>query len=110
MFDKTVNQIAKGGINKDSGYYIVSPHAILHKQASDLAIKHTKFFFETIRNRIGDREYAKYLNLDLTPAQVFNASQITTTCSALVNKISTSWIISYLILVFYMDLGFSFQA
>jgi hypothetical protein len=27
MFDETVNQIARGGINNDSGYFIFSPHA-----------------------------------------------------------------------------------
>ena len=81
MFDKTVNEVAKGGINKDSGYFIVSPHAHLHKNATDLAIKHTKFFFETIRNKIGDKEYAKLLNLELTKAQI-DASKGTVICSA----------------------------
>jgi hypothetical protein len=70
MFDKTADEISKGGINKDSGYFIVSPRADLHKQAADMAVRHTKYFFEKIRNRIGDREYSNFLNLNLTASQL----------------------------------------
>jgi hypothetical protein len=69
MFDKTADEVSKGGINKDSGYYIVSPRA-MHKQAADIAIRHTKHFFEDIRNKIGDREYSNFLNLNLTASQI----------------------------------------
>lgn len=34
---------AVGGINKDSGYYLFSPHAELHLLAANLAIKHVIF-------------------------------------------------------------------
>jgi hypothetical protein len=98
MFDKTVNEVAKGGINKDSGYFIVSPHAHLHKKATDLAIKHTKFFFETIRNKIGDKEYAKLLNLELTQAQI-DANKGTVICKASMRKNTIyCWILSVIIL------------
>ena len=70
MFDKTADEISKGGINKDSGYFIVSPRANLHRQAAEIAIKHTKFFFETIRKRIGDREFSSFLNLNLSASQL----------------------------------------
>jgi hypothetical protein len=99
MFDKTVNEVAKGGINKDSGYFIVSPHAYLHKNATDLAIKHTKFFFETIRNKIGDKEYAKLLNLEITQAQI-DANKGTVICKALMRKNTINcWILSVLIII-----------
>lgn len=104
MFDKTADEVAKGGINKDSGYFIVSPHAHLHKAASDLAIKHTKLFFENIRNTIGDKEYAKLLNLDLTKSQmsqVGNGTKIFVVCEAVQtrNKFFLS-ILSIIILSF----------
>jgi hypothetical protein len=99
MFDKTVNEVAKGGINKDSGYFIVSPHAHLHKKATDLAIKHTKFFFETIRNKIGDKEYAKLLNLEITQAQI-DANKGIVICSASMRASSKNcWISSVLIFI-----------
>ena len=80
MFDKTANEISQGGINKDSGYYIVSPHAHLHQTAAKLAIKHTKYFFENIRNTIGDKQFAKFLSLELTPEQIGNASRTYSVC------------------------------
>ena len=99
MFDKTVNEVAKGGINKDSGYFIVSPHAHLHKNATDLAIKHTKFFFETIRNKIGDKEYAKLLHLEITQAQI-DANKGTVICKALMRKNTINcWILSVFIII-----------
>jgi hypothetical protein len=85
MFDKTADEISKGGINKDSGYFIVSPRANLHKQAADMAIRHTKYFFETIRNRIGDREYSNFLNLNLTASQLA-AGRPFVICRALLGK------------------------
>jgi hypothetical protein len=55
---------AIGGINKDSGFYIFSPHAHLHLDAADLAIKHTTYFFDQLRAKIGDDEFEKFLHLD----------------------------------------------
>ena len=61
--DKTSNIEPKGGINKDSGLLVFSPHAHLHLEAARLAILHTEHFFDEIRSTIGDVEYAKFLQL-----------------------------------------------
>lgn len=63
-----------GGINKDSGYYLFSPHANLHLQASNLAFTHTESFFNKIREQIGDEEFSNFLQLKLTSAQIENLS------------------------------------
>ena len=42
-----------------------SPHANLHLKAVDLAIEHTTYFFDQIRSQIGDREFSKFLNLEV---------------------------------------------
>ncbi|RNA41114.1 von Willebrand factor A domain-containing 7 [Brachionus plicatilis] len=52
-----------GGINKDSGYYLFSPRADLHLVAAHLAINHTEYFFDQIRQKIGDQEFDKFLDL-----------------------------------------------
>ena len=72
MFDATSQIVPKGGINKDSGYYILSPHAHLHKIASRLAIEHTEHFFNEIRTVIGDKEFAKFLQLKKTRHSIAN--------------------------------------
>ncbi len=82
MFDKTANEVSKGGINKDSGYYIVSPHANLHDKAVKLAIKHTKFYFENIRANIGDIEYAKFLKLELSSEKLAKGKKVFYLCGA----------------------------
>lgn len=51
------------GINKDSGYYVFSPHADLHLTAANLAILHTENYFDMLRTSIGDTEFANFLNL-----------------------------------------------
>lgn len=56
---------ALGGINKDSGFYFFSPHADLHLAAAKLAIKHTEFYLDQIRARIGDDEFNKFLKIKL---------------------------------------------
>jgi len=56
---------ATGGINKDSGYLLFSPHAHLHLKAAELAIKHTEIYFNQIREQIGDAEFAKFLHLEI---------------------------------------------
>lgn len=64
IFDSSSSRPAEGGINKDSGYFIISPHADLHLKAAYLAIEHTEYFFNEIRARIGDKEFSKFLRLD----------------------------------------------
>ena len=54
---------ALGGINKDSGMYLLSPHADLHQKAALLAEFHTEYFFNSIRKSIGDEKFAKFLSL-----------------------------------------------
>lgn len=56
---------AEGGINKDSGYTVFSPHAHLHTEAARLAINHTKYFFDDIRRDIGDAEFDNFLKLSV---------------------------------------------
>lgn len=64
IMDATSYISPKGGINKDSGYLILSPHAHLHQIAAQLAIRHTELFFNEIRTEIGDVEFAKFLKLN----------------------------------------------
>lgn len=64
ILDSDTFKPATGGINKDSGYYLFSPHADLHLTAANLAILHTEYFFNTIRTRIGDAEFVKFLQLE----------------------------------------------
>lgn len=63
IFDVSTEIPAIGGINKDCGYFLFSPHADLHLKASDLAIKHTEYFLNQIRSNIGDDEFGKLLLL-----------------------------------------------
>lgn len=74
--DRDTFKPASGGINKDSGFYLLSPHADLHLKAADLAVNHTAYFFNQIRKRIGDVEFSKFLSIyvskaDLDLARVF---------------------------------------
>ena len=63
ILDKSVFVPAQGGINKDSGYYLFSPHANLHETAAKLAINHTEYFLSQIRARIGDSEFSNFLKI-----------------------------------------------
>ncbi len=66
IMDRSSSTIeAIGGINKDSGYLIFSPHAHLHLEAAYLAINHTEIFFNKIRKQIGDKVFAKFLLLEI---------------------------------------------
>ena len=62
--DSTSFRKPKGGINKDSGFLVLSPHAHLHEIAASLAIKHTELFFNEIRSKIGDKQFSKFLAID----------------------------------------------
>lgn len=54
---------AIGGVNKDTGMYLISPHANLHVSAAKFAELHTAYFFNSIRSTIGDTEFQKFLDL-----------------------------------------------
>lgn len=80
ILDKDTFLPAAGGINKDAGYYIFSPHADLHLVAANLAINHSEYFFNQIRKQIGDDEYDKFLSIyvdsnQLALAKVFDGRQ-----------------------------------
>lgn len=60
----------RGGINKDSGYYLFSPRADLHLVAANLAINHTEYFFDQIREKIGDTEFDKFLELTYSALEI----------------------------------------
>lgn len=74
---------ALGGINKDSGYYFFSPHADLHLDSAKLAIKHTEYFLNEIRTKIGDKEFDKFLRILLeTKLWVYHGLYLPGVCSA----------------------------
>ena len=64
LFDETARREPKGGINKDSAFRLVSPHADLHRVAAELAINHTEHIFNEIRTKIGDVEFVRFLKLE----------------------------------------------
>lgn len=61
--DLTSHENAIGGINKDTAYYFLSPHADLHSKAVNLAIEHTKYFFDQLRGIIGEKHFDNLLQL-----------------------------------------------
>lgn len=61
---------AAGGINKDAGYYMFSPHADLHLVAANLAINHSQYFYNQIRQKIGDVEYNNFLSIYVDQSQL----------------------------------------
>jgi von Willebrand factor A domain-containing protein 7 len=65
ILDKTSLTASSGGINKDSGFYAISPHASLHLKAAHLAVNHTEFFFNEIRKQIGDKRFSDFLKLEI---------------------------------------------
>ena len=88
IMDATSYISPKGGINKDSGYLILSPHAHLHQIAAQLAIKHTELFFNDIRSEIGDKEFAKFLKLDKPRSLLNKLNQHVQLCGSCSIKIS----------------------
>jgi hypothetical protein len=103
---------ALGGINKDSGFYLFSPRADLHLIAANLAIKHTEFYFNKIRARIGDNEFAKFLNI-YTSDNIFNSiNQYVTICSQTADDLSYLILLAYLfvfvtaVLLVYFGVGY----
>ncbi len=73
---------ALGGINKDSGFLLFSPHADLHLKAAALAINHTEFFFNKIRKNIGDARFDKFLKLTLDSDTLSKKKTGVYTCSS----------------------------
>ncbi len=73
---------ATGGINKDSGFLVFSPHAYLHTQAASLAVEHTEYYFNQIRARIGDDKYNEFMEL-IVDNQTLSQSSDNYTCVAL---------------------------
>ncbi|RNA31923.1 von Willebrand factor A domain-containing 7-like [Brachionus plicatilis] len=63
LLDSDSFRPVQGGINKDTGYYLFSPHAHLHQTAAKLAIKHTEYFFDQIRAEIGDDDFSKFVRI-----------------------------------------------
>ncbi|CAF2153694.1 unnamed protein product [Rotaria magnacalcarata] len=57
VLDKSSHIPAIGGINKDSYSLVYSPHANIHKQAADLAVKATEQFLNDLRRDIGDHNF-----------------------------------------------------
>ena len=103
IMDTSSLKDAIGGINKDSSYYLFSPHANLHLKAADLGIKHTAYLFNQIRTRIGDSEFSNLLQLD----EIKNLVNITNgvqQCSSNSNHIyiQFSFVNFISILVFYL--------
>ena len=95
--------IAEGGINKDSGYILFSPHASLHLKAAALAINHTELFFENIRNEIGDKEFANFLQLEIDNKTLSSASD-SIICSA--SMIQINFDVMFLINVCFLTLNY----
>lgn len=88
---------AEGGINKDSGYTIFSPHATLHTAASKLAIAHTKKFFDDIRTDFGDAKFSKFLELEIDAATLSGFGNVP--CSSTMVKLN------YTILLFLLAIN-----
>jgi hypothetical protein len=63
FLDETSFVSAIGGINKDSGYYFLSPHAQLHLKAAELAILHTEYFFDQLRSKVGNSNFDELLQI-----------------------------------------------
>ncbi len=90
---------AEGGINKDSGYYLFSPHAMLHLKAAELAIKHTRKFFEDIRIKYGDEKFEKFLKLSVDNATLNSVGDVP--CSSQTIK-TNNWFIMFIFLNFLL--------
>lgn len=89
---------AAGGINKDSGYYLFSPHADLHLTAAKLAINHTEYFFNQIRKQIGDDKFNTFFSIIVDPKDIAAAKNVTLDkCGAIVVVSPQSTILALLL-------------
>lgn len=64
IFDNSSLLASVGGLNKDAGYYLLSPRADLHLIAAALAINHTEFYFDSLRKILGNTKFEGFLSLD----------------------------------------------
>lgn len=90
---------AEGGINKDSGYTVFSPHAHLHTAAANMAINHTKHFFDEIRRDIGDAEFDKFLELSIDQKTLDTISDVS--CSSSMIKFDQTMFFVLLLVCFF---------
>jgi hypothetical protein len=67
---------AEGGMNKDSGYTLFSPHAMLHLQAAELAIQHTKKWFDDIRKEFNDDKFDRFLQIKIDNATLSKVGDV----------------------------------
>jgi von Willebrand factor A domain-containing protein 7 len=104
FLDSTSKNPAIGGINKDSGYFIMSPHADLHLVAANLASDHTEYLFNQIRDRIGDEEFSQFLMLAPNNDLCNIANGSLQTCKGFHFKPDKFWIyfiFHFLLLLYY---------
>ena len=105
ILDQDTDLPAAGGINKDSGYYIFSPHADLHLTAADLAITHSSYYYAQIRRAIGDVEFNNFLSIYVSQAQLDLARKFgKTLCSAASTQTHRG---GYSLVVLFFSLFFS---
>ncbi|KAI0990370.1 hypothetical protein GJ496_002816 [Pomphorhynchus laevis] len=65
IMDDSANFDAIGGINKDTGDEIYSPHYYFHKDAAQTAILATEYFLTYIRKEMGTKNFANLIYLKL---------------------------------------------
>jgi hypothetical protein len=65
IIDNSAFKLAKGGLNKDSSYYLFSPKADQHLLAAELAIQHTQFFFDDLKQEIQMKAFEKLMGLEI---------------------------------------------
>lgn len=96
---------AMGGINKDSGFYLFSPHADLHLPAVKLAVRHTEYFLNEIRKSIGDEEFNKFLKIKISDSFLQTVENVFGICSSanrlLNGDFSFFKLLSLIIIAFY---------
>ena len=64
LLDSKRNKPARGGINKDSPYYLNSPHHYLYNEAVDLAIRATANMLHDMRRDVdNDQQFGEYLGV-----------------------------------------------
>lgn len=92
---------AEGGINKDSGYTVFSPHASLHRIAADLAINHTQLFFDEIRYEIGNNDYNTFLKLNIDESKLNKVGDVL--CSTYLSRASKLLMFGCIILITFLN-------
>ncbi|MPC24810.1 von Willebrand factor A domain-containing protein 7 [Portunus trituberculatus] len=63
VLDETVDQPARGGINKDTASPCFSPHHHLHQQAAELAVQATDHYLEVVLEAVGNDKYRRLFDL-----------------------------------------------